>query len=69
MPDPNPNPALEVRQLPSGYWHVRGQGVVNYAQPPSWPCSEEMLRASAHPEASETFIAAAVAAANAMEGD
>ena len=45
-----------IRKLESGYWHLRGDGPCEWAQPPSWPCSEETLRAHAFPEASEKFI-------------
>lgn len=55
---------IEVRQLESGYWHIRGVGPCNYAQPREWPCSEEQLRASAHPEAGEAFLRAALALAS-----
>ena len=51
---------VTVRRLPSGYWHVRGRGPCSYAQPTTWPCSEAELRASAHPEAGEGFIRAAI---------
>lgn len=47
---------ITARKLESGWWHIRGVGPCNYAQPPCWPCSEEVLRQSAHPEASEVFI-------------
>jgi len=50
---------LTVRQLPSGYWHIRGTGPCNWAQPPMWPCDGATLRAHAHPEAGETFLRAA----------
>jgi hypothetical protein len=51
---------LKVTRLSSGYWHIRGQGPCNWAQPPHWPCDEEMLRSHAFSEASEEFIRAAV---------
>ena len=54
---------MEVKHLSSGYYHLRGQGPCNWAQPPYWPCSEKVLRASAFPEASEEFIQAALKAA------
>lgn len=53
---------INIRQLDSGYYHVRGYGPCNWAQPPCWPCSEETLRAHAFPEASEEFIQAALSA-------
>jgi len=52
--------ALTVRRLPSGYWHVRGLGLCNWAQPPVWPCDEETLRAHTFHEAAESFIRAAL---------
>jgi hypothetical protein len=51
--------SIQVRRLDSGYWHVRGQGPCNWSQPPCWPCSEDVLRAHAFPQASEGFIQAA----------
>lgn len=42
--------------LDSGYWHLRGSGPCEWAQPPCWPCDERTLREHAHPEASEKFI-------------
>ena len=53
---------INIRVLPSGYYHVRGRGPNNWAQPPQWPCSEEALREHAHPEASEKFIRDAMSA-------
>lgn len=50
---------IEAQRLDSGYWHIRGDGMCNWAQPSMWPCSEEELRASAFPEASEQFFQAA----------
>lgn len=60
---------IHVRQLPSGYWHVRGHGPCNWAQPPTWPCSEEELRAHAFPEAGDRFFADAMTAARAGQID
>lgn len=54
---------IEVKQLPSGWWHVRGRGPCNWSQPMHWPCDEETLRRCAHPEASEEFIREAFFAA------
>ena len=54
---------ITARQLPSGYWHVRGRGPCNYSQPPHWPCDEQTLRANAHPEASDEFLRTAIDAA------
>ena len=53
---------LEIRRLDSGYWHIRGNGPCEWAQPPTWPCDEATLRAHAFPESSETFIRAALRA-------
>lgn len=53
---------ITARPLESGYYHVRGNGPQNWAQPPRWPCSEETLRGAACPGASEEFIQAALAA-------
>jgi len=47
---------ISVKKLSTGYYHIRGQGPCNWAQPPYWPCSEEVLRAHAFPEAAEYFI-------------
>jgi len=47
---------IRVRQLESGYWHVRGVGPCNFSQPPRWPCDEDTIRKHAHPEASDAFI-------------
>ena len=51
---------LSAKRLVSGYWHIRGDGPCNWAQPPEWPCDEPTLRAHAFPEASEKFIRAAL---------
>jgi hypothetical protein len=56
---------ITVRQLESGWWHVRGEGPCNWAQPPYWPCDEETLREHAFPEAAESFIQAALRATGA----
>jgi hypothetical protein len=53
---------IEVKRLSSGYFYIRGDGPCNWAQPPTWPCSEETLRAHAFPEASEEFIVSAMLA-------
>lgn len=50
---------ISAKRLASGYWHIRGDGPCNWAQPPTWPCSESVLREHAFPEASEAFIRAA----------
>jgi len=55
-----------VRKLDTGYYHIRGVGPCNWAQPPSWPCDEDTLRGSAFPEASEDFLQSVARAANMM---
>lgn len=61
---------LVVKRLDSGYYHIRGVGPCNWSQPPVWPCSEEMLRAHAFPEAGDGFLrAAAEEAARLMRAD
>lgn len=52
--------SIKVKRLSSGWWHLRGNGPCNWAQPPYWPCSEDVLRASAFAQASESFIRAAM---------
>ena len=52
--------SIVVKRLQSGYYHVRGNGPCNWAQPETWPCDEDHLRAHAFPEASEQFIRAAI---------
>ncbi len=51
---------VRVRQLPSGWWHIRGRGPCNWSQPPIWPCSESVLREHAFPQASEKFFSDAL---------
>lgn len=51
---------IDVKVLPSGYYHIRGDGPCNWAQPPYWPCSIEVLRAHAFPEASDGFLREAI---------
>lgn len=51
---------ISVKRLESGYWHIRGQGPCNWAQPPRWPCSADTLREHAFSEASEGFIRSAL---------
>lgn len=62
---------ITVKRLESGYWIIRGayecSGVCNWAQPPHWPCSEQVLREHAFPEASEQFIRAAMMIAEAVK--
>ena len=47
---------IKLNRLSSGYYHIRGEGPCNWAQPPTFPCDEETLRQHAFPEACETFI-------------
>ena len=47
---------ITAKQLDSGYWHIRGDGPCNWAQPPWWPCNEETLREHIFPEASDDFV-------------
>lgn len=56
--------ALTIKQLPSGYVHLRSLGPCNWAQPPHWPCSEEVLREHAFGEACEDFIQACLQSAH-----
>ena len=52
--------SITIRRLDSGYWHIRGVGPCNWAQPPCWPCAEETLRGHAAPGASEEFFATVI---------
>ena len=52
---------MKIDRLSSGYWHLRGDGPCEWAQPPHWPCDEATLREHAFPEASEKFIAECMA--------
>ena len=60
MPTEGDANMIDVRRLASGYYHVRGNGPCEWAQPPRWPCDEDTLRAHAFPQASEQFIRAAM---------
>lgn len=31
---------MNVKQLPSGWWHIRLDGHRGWAQPPTWPCAD-----------------------------
>ena len=55
---------MEVKRLPSGYYHIRGNGPCEWAQVPNWPCSESAIRVGAFPEASEQFIREVITLAN-----
>ena len=59
---------ITIQRLSSGYYHIRGEGPCNWAQPPRWPCSEDVLRQHAFPEASEPFLRAAVTLSQQAEG-
>jgi hypothetical protein len=48
---------VRVRQLDSGYWHLRGPGPCNWAQPQRWPCLPDDLEKSFFGEAGEGFRA------------
>ena len=47
---------IELKRLPSGYTHLRGNGPCNWAQVPRWPCGERDLLDGAFPEASKEFL-------------
>ncbi|MCU0613380.1 MAG: hypothetical protein MUE60_16550 [Candidatus Eisenbacteria bacterium] len=47
---------ITIRQLESGYYHIRGRGPCNYAQVPSL---ESDPAEYSHPEASPKFLALA----------
>ena len=34
---------IKIKRLPSGYYHIRGEGVCNWAQVERWPCTIEEL--------------------------
>ena len=53
---------ITVKRLETGWYHLRGYGPCEWAQPPYWPCTEEVLRAHAFPHASEAFIREALRA-------
>ena len=53
---------LTIKQLESGYWHVRGTGPCNWAQFLLWPRDIETARRAAFPEASDAFCAALISA-------
>jgi hypothetical protein len=55
---------LIIRPLDSGYWHIRGEGPCNWAQPPTWPCDPKVLDEHFFVQAGDRFRAA-VHAANA----
>lgn len=53
---------IQVKKLESGYFHVRGEGPCNWAQPKYWPCNVEHLQSHAFPQASDQFLRAAATA-------
>lgn len=59
---------VTVTRLESGYYHVRGDGPCNWAQPPFWPCDEKTLREYAFPEAGEAFIREAMRTPSTSKG-
>lgn len=61
---PHESDDVDVKQLSSGWFHIRGFGPCEWSQPPTWPCSEDEIRRHAFPQASERFIHAACRLAN-----
>lgn len=58
---------VRASRLSSGYWHLRGKGPEEWAQPPTWPCDEATLREHAGSGASEDFVRACMRMASAGE--
>jgi hypothetical protein len=51
------DPKVTIRRLSTGYYHIRGRGPCEWAQPPGAPpYTVGYLRAHAFPEASEDFL-------------
>jgi hypothetical protein len=46
---------LTVRQLSAGWWHIRGNGPCNWAQPPTWPIHPDELEQHIFHEAGREF--------------
>lgn len=46
---------LRITRLSSGYWHIRGTGPCEWAQPKDWPDAARLIEASIFPEASTKF--------------
>lgn len=46
---------VTVKRLSSGYYHLRGVGPCNWAQPQAWPCAESDLEDAFFGEAGEPF--------------
>ena len=36
---------IKIKRLPTGYFHIRGEGPGNWAQVKNWPCTEDELAA------------------------
>jgi len=53
---------ITVTRLSSGYFHVRGEGPCNWAQPATWPCGEQALRFASFQTPSDEFIKSALKA-------
>jgi hypothetical protein len=50
------SPKFTVKRLESGYYHLRGVGLCNWAQPARWPVPDEAeLEESFFPEAGREF--------------
>jgi len=48
-----------IKRLPSGYYHIRGEGPCNWAQVQTLPCSEKDLRAGSF-QVNDDFISSAM---------
>lgn len=46
---------ISIKQLPSGYFKITGEGVCNWAQVSCWPCASRELTSGMFPEASNEF--------------
>ena len=55
---------MTIKRLSSGFYHIRGNGPCEWTQPPDWPCSEQVIRKHSFPQASESFIQAAIKESN-----
>lgn len=60
---------VTVKRLDSGYFHLRGTGPCNWAQPIAWPCSDEELEEGFFYEAGEPFRRAVRAENARLRGD
>ncbi len=52
-----------LKQISTGWYHIRGIGPCNWVQTPEWPATEAVIREHAFPEASEEFIKLVIEAA------